>query len=163
MHDFVVVGSLVMPVILGVDFLHGNALVLDFTNTPVNVQQVNSALSAQSESQFTMVQIGPIYEASRNTQVKVCAIAAVEQLGADVVDECVVPMYQKPANIELPNCTNSGLLAEVQEYKCLFKTTTGVTNAVYHFIPIISNPLRVFLITSLPTAGRKWKNRSRQC
>ena len=37
MHDFVVVGNLVAPLILGVDFLHVNALVLDFTDMPVTV------------------------------------------------------------------------------------------------------------------------------
>ena len=34
MHDFVVVESLVTPMILGVDFLHENALVLDFKHQP---------------------------------------------------------------------------------------------------------------------------------
>ena len=38
MHDFVVVESLVTPVILGVDFLHENALVLDFAETPAVIQ-----------------------------------------------------------------------------------------------------------------------------
>ena len=36
-HDFLVVRSLVAPVILGVDFLCGNGLVLDFTDTLVKV------------------------------------------------------------------------------------------------------------------------------
>ena len=36
-QEFVVVESLVAPVILGIDFLHDNALVLDFTATPVRV------------------------------------------------------------------------------------------------------------------------------
>ena len=31
LHDFVVVKKLVAPVILGVDFLHGNGMVLDFS------------------------------------------------------------------------------------------------------------------------------------
>ena len=35
MHEFVDVQSLVAPVILGTDFLHDNALLLDFTKTPV--------------------------------------------------------------------------------------------------------------------------------
>ena len=105
-HDFVVVGSLVAPVILGVGFLHGNGLFLDFTDTPVKVQHAKSDLSAQSGFQVAAVQIHPMYEAFCKTQLKVCAIAAVEQPGADVVDECVIPMYLKPASIELPKCTN---------------------------------------------------------
>ena len=39
MHDFVVVDSLVTPVILGIDFLPQNGLVLDFTCTPVMVRE----------------------------------------------------------------------------------------------------------------------------
>ena len=36
-HEFLVVNSLVIPVILGVDFLQENSLVLDFSQTPVVV------------------------------------------------------------------------------------------------------------------------------
>ena len=39
-HEFVVVNSLVAPVILGVDFLHANSLVLAFTQSPVMVCHV---------------------------------------------------------------------------------------------------------------------------
>ena len=38
-HTFVVVDKLVAPVILGVDFLHQHALVLDFSKTPVTVHR----------------------------------------------------------------------------------------------------------------------------
>ena len=60
MHDSVVVGSLVVPLILGVDFLHGNPLVLDFTNIPVNGWPAISGLSAQSDSHFTMAQLAHV-------------------------------------------------------------------------------------------------------
>ena len=33
-HDFVVVDKLIIPMILGVDFLWGNGLTLDFSSTP---------------------------------------------------------------------------------------------------------------------------------
>ena len=36
-HDFTVVDCLIYPVTLGVDFLHKNAIALDFTYTPVSV------------------------------------------------------------------------------------------------------------------------------
>ena len=39
LHTFVVVESLVASVIVGIDFLHNNGLVLDFTQTPVQVRQ----------------------------------------------------------------------------------------------------------------------------
>ena len=37
-HDFLVVNSLVVPVILGINFLQENQLVLDFSCTPVGVR-----------------------------------------------------------------------------------------------------------------------------
>ena len=37
MHEFVVVKTLVTPVILGIDFVQGNGLTLDFTQNPVAV------------------------------------------------------------------------------------------------------------------------------
>ena len=36
-HEFIVVKTLVAPVILGIDFLRMNGLVLDFTQNPVVV------------------------------------------------------------------------------------------------------------------------------
>ena len=41
-HEFVVVENLVSPVILGVDFLHNNGLVLDFSSLPVTVHTSDS-------------------------------------------------------------------------------------------------------------------------
>ena len=37
-HDFVVVDSLIYPVILGIDFLQVNEVVLDFTSVSVSVR-----------------------------------------------------------------------------------------------------------------------------
>ena len=48
MHTFVVVNNLVSPVVLGVDFLQANALVLDFTKTPVEVTQACEGVGQQS-------------------------------------------------------------------------------------------------------------------
>jgi len=39
MHDFVVVDSLVTPMILGIDFPQQNGLVLDFICTPVRIHK----------------------------------------------------------------------------------------------------------------------------
>ena len=60
MHDFVVVDSLVTPVILGIDFLQKNGLVLDFTCTPVMVRKglPNAAIVADH---VAMAQVIPIF------------------------------------------------------------------------------------------------------
>ena len=54
MHEFVVVQSLVAPVILGTDFLHDNALLLHFTKTPVRVCS-DSIQSAKTDIESTAV------------------------------------------------------------------------------------------------------------
>ena len=43
-HQFLIVESLIYPVILGTDFLYKHHLCLDFTSTPVTVQQNVSEL-----------------------------------------------------------------------------------------------------------------------
>ena len=41
LHNFVVVNSLVVPVILGVDFLQTHGVLLDFSTTPVKFGTTN--------------------------------------------------------------------------------------------------------------------------
>ena len=53
LHEFVVLENLVAPLILGVDFLHGNGLVLDFTQSHVVVHRANPSP--------TIAQILPLY------------------------------------------------------------------------------------------------------
>ena len=52
-HEFVVTESLVAPVILGVDFLHEDALLLDFTKAYV---QVRMLMLVQTHSQLQILQ-----------------------------------------------------------------------------------------------------------
>ena len=108
-HEFVVTESLVAPVILGVDFLHEHALLLDFTKAYVQVRHANVGSNAQSIADFAGSQIRPIYEAARKIEVRACTIAAIKQPGTDVLDECAVPMYQEPISIELPQCPKPSL------------------------------------------------------
>ena len=50
-HNFVVVYSLIIPVILGTDFLHKHRIVLDFTTTPVTIQNTNPPPNIPTEAQ----------------------------------------------------------------------------------------------------------------
>ena len=45
-HDFVVVDKLIVPMIVGVDFLWGNVLTLDFSSTPLKVGNHNCQAAA---------------------------------------------------------------------------------------------------------------------
>ena len=79
------------PVILGIDFLHDNALVLDFTETPVRVCREPMQ---QSKTIVSIAKELPMYQSTHKEQAKVCGIAGIEQPNTDVIDECAVPMYQ---------------------------------------------------------------------
>ena len=137
MHEFVVVDSLVAPVILGVDFLQGNGLVLDFTQTPVMVRHA-TAKPTMPPSQ-ACAQVIPIYQDECRMQARACAITALDQPGEDMVDDCAVPNYTQPPSIELPDCQESSLSAVVAEHKDLFHTTLGHTQEA----PTTGNLVRV--------------------
>ena len=115
-HSFVVVRELVAPVILGVDFLHDNGLVLDFTQSPVQVHR------ATAES---------------------CAVAPAEETPEDVVDECAIPEFGSTSSIELPEHAGMGFTTIVEEYRDLFRMAPGATDITCHFIPTTGNPARV--------------------
>ena len=90
--------------ILGVGFLHENALVLDFTQSPVVVQHAEVGPQPQPSASLTSDPVESIYKAERETQARASAIAALEQPGTDVIDGCAVPAYHKLPSIELPEC-----------------------------------------------------------
>ena len=98
MYNFVVVKSIVALVILGIDFFHANALVLDFATIPINIRY------AQPKNLQLNPELLPVYESARKLRAKVCAVAAIENPHVDITDECAVPMFGKGASCELPQC-----------------------------------------------------------
>ena len=44
-----------------------------------------------------------MHEAAHKIKARACIITEPD---VDVVEECAVPMYDKPASIELPECSN---------------------------------------------------------
>ena len=135
-HNFVVVDKLVAPVIIGVDFLHKNSLMLDFTKESVKVCSTTRVESAVRS-------VLPMHEAAHKIKASACIITAMEQPDVDVVEECAVPMYDKPASIELPECSNVEFHNVVHKYEHLFRTTPGVTDIAFHYIPTIGHPVKV--------------------
>ena len=98
LHEFVVVESLVAPIILGVDFLHDNSFVLDFTQSPVVVRHAKPGPQPQPSASLTTDPVESIYKAEWETQTRACAIATLEQPETDVIDECAVPaITSRPA------------------------------------------------------------------
>jgi len=140
MHNFVVVENLVSPVILGVDFLHENRLVLDFTTTPVCVHHSNTSSTQENAADAEVL---AVYDAAQKMHSKACAVPNTQSGGTDVIDECAIPEFQKPMSIELPECPNSEYLGVVHEYHTLFQTAPGKTDVAYHFIPTTGSPIKV--------------------
>ena len=68
LHEFVVVESLVAPVILGVDFPHEDALVPDFTQSPVVVRHAEPGPQPQPSASLTSDPVESIYKAEWETQ-----------------------------------------------------------------------------------------------
>ena len=120
MHKFVVVENLVASAILGVDFLHENRLVLDFSSLPVTVCQTKASFSPDPQAVLAIDQIRPVYETIRASRARICTVSVIEETPADIVDECAVPLYGQPTHIELPECPRSELEKIVRKYQHLF-------------------------------------------
>ena len=143
MHNFVVVNNLVSPVILGVDFLQANALVLDFTKTPVEVTQACQGVGQQSPADMPPPQVLALHEMAQRTRVRVCGVAATEAAKNDVIDECAVPLFHRSPAIECQECEKVDFIDVIHEYCELFRTIPGTTQAALHYIPTEGTPVRV--------------------
>ena len=73
-HEFVVVKTLVAPVILGIDFLQRNKLMLDFTQNPVAVSTQLSKEISPIEDGISVAHVIPIYEATHKS-LQACPIS----------------------------------------------------------------------------------------
>ena len=70
MHNFVVVNSLVVLDILGVDFLQTNGVQLDFSTAPVNIDICKASDCFVAHDDTTMA----IYKAKQANKIKQCPI-----------------------------------------------------------------------------------------
>jgi len=104
LHEFVVVKSLVAPVILGIDFLQRNGLILDFTQNPVAVSNRPSKGSDPTIDSVAIAQVVPIFESSQSFQA--CPIPTNEEPGTDIIDDCAVPNNSAPPEMPTKLPTN---------------------------------------------------------
>ena len=116
---------------------------LDFSKASVILRNSNTSAVPQTATNPILNEVQPIYDAALKREARACVIAAIDQPNKDIIDECAVPTYQKPASIEPPQCAKPNLRALIQEYKELFQTTPGVTNDACHLIPTTGNPVKV--------------------
>ena len=130
-HLFVVVQSLITPVILGIDFMHKHGLVLDFTTTPITVRNHTMSVDCQPDLK-------------RLLKMEVAAVPSTFQSTDETVDDCAVPIFDSTtAAYDLPKCNDPNLLALLETYKQLFNASPGRTTITEHFIPTTGNPIKV--------------------
>ena len=90
-------------------------------------------------------------------------MAAVEAPKSDMINECVVPLFNIQPTIELPECQEAEPMEVVKGHQNLFSTTLGVTTAAEHYIPTTGNPVKIPPHRIPAHFEIKLKNRSRQC
>ena len=133
-HDFVVVDSLIYPVILGIDFLQVNEVGLDFTSVPISVQHRGPNNTQQLKA---------VWDSEKDAKTKRCAVAIIKDPSANMIDECSVPKYGDPLKFDLPCSTDPEIGLLLKEYKNLFGTIPGATTLAHYHIPTSGNPVRV--------------------
>ena len=137
-HNFVVVHSLITPVILGIDFLQKHGIVLDFTTMPVTIHNINPLIDHDIPPEAQ-----PILDTARNTTRKVCAVASVTESNEDIIDNCAVPLFSTETTYDMPRSQDSDFTALLETHRKLFCDTPGKTNLTEHFIPTVGNPVKV--------------------
>ena len=117
-HYFVVVHSLIAPMILGVDFLQKYNLVLDFTSTPVSITP-----KTVNEWEALPKSVKPLIDTFKKTRI--CTVEAYDEPAGEAIDSCAIPLFGKATlpTYDIPNCTNKLLLAVLEQHKDLFSTT----------------------------------------
>ena len=137
-HSFIVVQSLITPVILGIDFMQKHGLVLDFTTTPITIRSQTLHLRCQSDHD-----VEPLLSAMRKVKMKVAAVPSMSQSTEEMIDDCAIPIFDKTPIYELPKCSDPNLLSLVETHKQLFNTSPGRTTVAKHFIPTMGNPVKI--------------------
>ena len=91
------------------------------TSRPVSTEETTDSLK-------------PIWVSQQKVRQKYCIIIGVDNNEGNV-DDCTVPKFDQPIQIEFPHCTNSTYDQVMQEYKELFRTSPRKTTAAHHYIP----------------------------
>lgn len=119
--------ELITPVILGMDFLQGHNIQLDFSTTPISIKK------------FT----DPILQIRQRQQKKQCMVFTIGVPTTDTtIDEAAIPNFSNPVQYDLPSC-HSSYNSLVQEYKALFRSVPGKTATIQHFIAVTGVPAKV--------------------
>ncbi|KAL5517593.1 hypothetical protein EMCRGX_G003174 [Ephydatia muelleri] len=135
-HSFLVVKSLISPVIVGVDFLQQQHLSLDFSYCPVRVhhssQEAASHNSSSEQKKYS------------STTAAISSKNAEPEGNEDLqIEQCAIPKFKKTDDVTLPEVEDKTLRQLLEKYKDLFRNSPGVTTLTHHFIPTSRSPIRV--------------------
>ena len=142
-HDFVVVDKLIVSVILGVDFLQGNGLTLDFSSTLFKVGSHNSQAAACIYLEARTSGVPLLLHHQPNNKNCVSALVNGDDCESDVVDERAIPSFVDNCCSELPTCSNKTLSLIIQDKQDLFRTAPALTSLACHNIPMSGSSIRV--------------------
>ena len=101
----------------------------------------HTASTATTRDEATNI-LKPMWNAQQSVHKKYCGIIGVDDQEENI-NECPVPIFDQPIQIEFPHCANPTFDHVLQEYKGLFRTSPGKTTAAHHYIPTNGNPTRV--------------------
>lgn len=138
-QQFLVIDSLISPVIFGIDFMKRHEVTLDLTTTPVGVHFNGVELACQELPQ----ELQEMWEARRSEKSKACAAAILDNSTDDPVDECSIPLFNAKMSYDLPKCENESLASIITKYQDIFRTTPGMSSETQHYIQTTGSPVRV--------------------
>ena len=90
-----------------------------------------------------MGDLKPIVENNKSVKAKILAVAALDNVDVDTIDNCLVPEFREKEKFELPDSKYSVLRNLLHKYKALFSTIPGRTDQAYHYISTTGPPVRV--------------------
>ena len=125
-QELLVAEQLLMPVILGVDFLSKHSVTVVFDRS------------------LSYVRIGTVvvHTVGRQDEVNSCYAVSTKQSDSeekDATEECAVPRFGEEPSHDIPVCPVE-LQNVVEEYRQLFSTVPGFTEVAHHAIPTANNP-----------------------
>ena len=138
-QQFLVVESLIAPIILGLDFMRKHKVTLDFSTIPVGVRFDGVELEQQQLPQ----EVKDIWRLGCTQKTKLCAASVLDEDRSDLVDECSIPNFGAEVTYDFPKCQNQSLSSLIREYKDLFRAKPGLTEEAQHFIHTTGSPVRV--------------------
>ena len=128
------VSELILPAILGPDFLQQHGLVLDFSSNAVQVYPKEKHTDVKCQ------ELRHLVEEARNNKPHVGIIVAINENSSELTEECAIPNFRTSKAYEIPENHGDEFRYLIEEHKDLFCTTPGHD---CHYIPTKAPPIHV--------------------